>query len=100
MNWIKSEEMYQRALQVIIGGVNSPSRSYKAVGGGTPLFMEKAKGATYGMWTGTGTSIFWLPMGPSSSDTDTHRWWQRLPKLRKTVPSMEPQPPMKLSLPP
>ncbi len=37
--------MYQRALQVIIGGVNSPSRSYKAVGGGTPLFMEKAKGA-------------------------------------------------------
>ncbi|MFV9511383.1 glutamate-1-semialdehyde 2,1-aminomutase [Tepidibacillus sp. LV47] len=40
----KSERYYQEALDVIVGGVNSPSRSYKAVGGGTPTFFQKAKG--------------------------------------------------------
>lgn len=40
----QSEKIYQEALDVIVGGVNSPSRSYKAVGGGTPVFFEKAKG--------------------------------------------------------
>lgn len=44
MHQEKSEQLYQEALEVIIGGVNSPSRSYKAVGGGTPLFMKRAKG--------------------------------------------------------
>ncbi len=39
-----SESMYHEALDVIVGGVNSPSRSYKAVGGGAPRFFEKAKG--------------------------------------------------------
>ncbi|MFC4619266.1 glutamate-1-semialdehyde 2,1-aminomutase [Camelliibacillus cellulosilyticus] len=42
-----SEKLYQKAKDVIVGGVNSPSRSYKAVGGGTPVFMEKAKGAHF-----------------------------------------------------
>ena len=40
----KSEELYQEAQEYIVGGVNSPSRSYKAVGGGSPVFMEKAAG--------------------------------------------------------
>lgn len=44
MQFGQSERLYQEALGVIIGGVNSPSRSYKAVGGGTPVFMYKAKG--------------------------------------------------------
>lgn len=44
MQFGQSERLYQQALGVIIGGVNSPSRSYKAVGGGTPVFMYKAKG--------------------------------------------------------
>jgi len=44
MNREESERLYQEALDVIVGGVNSPSRSYKAVGGGTPVFFEKAKG--------------------------------------------------------
>lgn len=35
---------YEKAQEVIVGGVNSPSRSYKAVGGGSPVFFEKAKG--------------------------------------------------------
>jgi len=44
MNHTKSEEIYQEALKHIVGGVNSPSRSYKAVGGGAPVVMAKGKG--------------------------------------------------------
>ncbi|WP_342468559.1 glutamate-1-semialdehyde 2,1-aminomutase [Ureibacillus sp. FSL K6-3587] len=40
----KSEEIYQEALKHIVAGVNSPSRSYKAVGGGAPVVMAKGKG--------------------------------------------------------
>ncbi|WP_449539092.1 glutamate-1-semialdehyde 2,1-aminomutase [Ferdinandcohnia sp. Marseille-Q9671] len=47
MNFSKSEEIYTEALEHIVGGVNSPSRSYKAVGGGAPVVMEKAKGAYF-----------------------------------------------------
>ncbi|GAE31146.1 glutamate-1-semialdehyde 2,1-aminomutase [Halalkalibacter hemicellulosilyticus] len=47
MNWSKSEQYYKEAQQHILGGVNSPSRAYKAVGGGTPIFMERAKGAYF-----------------------------------------------------
>lgn len=47
MNFTKSEELFQEALEHIVGGVNSPSRSYKAVGGGAPVFMEKAEGAYF-----------------------------------------------------
>lgn len=45
MNWAQSNQLYNEALDVIVGGVNSPSRSFKAVGGGSPIFMERAKGA-------------------------------------------------------
>lgn len=44
---IRSQELYEQALDVIVGGVNSPSRSFKAVGGGAPVFMKKAKGAYF-----------------------------------------------------
>ncbi|PTQ56130.1 MAG: Glutamate-1-semialdehyde aminotransferase [Candidatus Carbobacillus altaicus] len=40
-----SDIWYARAQNVIIGGVNSPSRSYKAVGGGTPRFFVRGEGA-------------------------------------------------------
>lgn len=40
----RSEELYGEALQHIVGGVNSPSRSFKAVGGGAPVFMKRAEG--------------------------------------------------------
>ncbi len=43
----QSDILYEEAQQHIVGGVNSPSRSYKGVGGGTPIFMEKAKGAYF-----------------------------------------------------
>lgn len=42
-----STKLYEQALDVIVGGVNSPSRSYKAVGGGAPVFMKKAEGAYF-----------------------------------------------------
>jgi glutamate-1-semialdehyde 2,1-aminomutase len=47
MNKTKSEQLHEEALQHIVGGVNSPSRSYKAVGGGAPTVMERAKGAYF-----------------------------------------------------
>ncbi|TVX88375.1 glutamate-1-semialdehyde 2,1-aminomutase [Paenibacillus agilis] len=43
----RSSELYEEALQHIVGGVNSPSRSFKAVGGGAPVFMKRAQGAYF-----------------------------------------------------
>ncbi|GIV27274.1 MAG: glutamate-1-semialdehyde 2,1-aminomutase [Bacteroidia bacterium] len=40
----KSEELYKKALQLFPGGVNSPVRAFKSVGG-TPIFIEKGKGS-------------------------------------------------------
>lgn len=40
----KSKQLFERAQQSIPGGVNSPVRAFKSVGG-TPIFIEKAKGA-------------------------------------------------------
>ena len=40
----QSETLFQRAGQHIPGGVNSPVRAFKAVGG-TPVFIDKADGA-------------------------------------------------------
>ncbi|MED4344161.1 glutamate-1-semialdehyde 2,1-aminomutase [Heyndrickxia coagulans] len=47
MDFSKSESLYKEALEHIVGGVNSPSRSYKAVGGGAPVAMERGKGAYF-----------------------------------------------------
>ncbi|WP_336636814.1 glutamate-1-semialdehyde 2,1-aminomutase [Lysinibacillus fusiformis] len=47
MNHAKSEAIHAEALQHIVGGVNSPSRSYKAVGGGSPVAMVRGKGAYF-----------------------------------------------------
>lgn len=47
MKQTNSEKLYEEALQHIVGGVNSPSRSFRAVGGGAPIFMEKAQGAYF-----------------------------------------------------
>ena len=44
MNTQASEKLYDRAVTVLPGGVNSPVRAFKAVGG-TPLFIERAEGA-------------------------------------------------------
>lgn len=39
----RSQQLFERAMQHIPGGVNSPVRAFKNVGG-TPVFMQKAKG--------------------------------------------------------
>ena len=39
-----SKKLFDSAKKYIPGGVNSPVRAFKAVGG-TPVFFEKAKGA-------------------------------------------------------
>ena len=43
-NTTNSQALFARAQQSIPGGVNSPVRAFKSVGG-TPLFMKSAKGA-------------------------------------------------------
>lgn len=47
MNIRTSEKLYEEALKHIVGGVNSPSRSFAAVGGGAPVFMKKGQGAYF-----------------------------------------------------
>ena len=44
MEFKKSQAAFERARQLIPGGVNSPARAFGAVGG-HPLFIERAKGA-------------------------------------------------------
>ena len=41
---MKNETLYERAQRVIPGGVNSPVRAFRAVGG-TPRFFQRAAGA-------------------------------------------------------
>jgi len=42
--YTSSKRLFERAQKSIPGGVNSPVRAFKSVGG-TPIFIEKAKGA-------------------------------------------------------
>jgi glutamate-1-semialdehyde 2,1-aminomutase len=44
MSTAQSQTLFQRANQSIPGGVNSPVRAFRSVGG-TPIFMDKADGA-------------------------------------------------------
>ncbi|WP_117149081.1 MULTISPECIES: glutamate-1-semialdehyde 2,1-aminomutase [Paraliobacillus] len=47
MQFSKSEALHNEAQKHILGGVNSPSRAYKGVGGGTPVYMKKGDGAYF-----------------------------------------------------
>ena len=44
MIYQRSSSLFKNALKFIPGGVNSPVRAFKAVGG-TPIFIKQAKGA-------------------------------------------------------
>ena len=44
MKYQRSSQLFKAASEVIPGGVNSPVRAFKAVGG-TPIFVNKAEGA-------------------------------------------------------
>ncbi|MBM7634831.1 glutamate-1-semialdehyde 2,1-aminomutase [Geomicrobium sediminis] len=45
MNIEQSQRQYEIANEHIVGGVNSPSRSFKGVGGGIPVSIKKGNGA-------------------------------------------------------
>jgi len=44
MQYQRSSRLFKEAQAVIPGGVNSPVRAFKSVGG-TPIFVERAQGA-------------------------------------------------------
>ncbi|MBT3471174.1 MAG: aminotransferase class III-fold pyridoxal phosphate-dependent enzyme, partial [Opitutae bacterium] len=50
----KSNELFQKALQLMPGGVNSPVRAFRSVGG-TPFFTERAEGCR--LFTVDGVSL-------------------------------------------
>ena len=50
----KSRQLFERAQARIPGGVNSPVRAFRAVGG-TPLFFERAAGAY--LWDADGHAL-------------------------------------------
>ena len=60
----RNQQLFDRARQVIPGGVNSPVRAFKAVGG-TPRFVQRAQGAYF--WDANGKQYIdyigsWGPM--------------------------------------
>ncbi|MBH23664.1 MAG: glutamate-1-semialdehyde-2,1-aminomutase [Myxococcales bacterium] len=59
-----SQKLYARACELMPGGVNSPVRAFKSVGG-TPVFVDRAKGAHF--WDADGNKYIdfvgsWGPM--------------------------------------
>ena len=63
INTSKSESLYKKAKEYFPGGVNSPVRAFKSVGG-TPLFIEKGDGCT--IWDADGNKFtdFCCSWGP------------------------------------
>jgi len=59
----KSKKLFAAAQQVLPGGVNSPVRAFRGVGG-TPLFIEKGQGASF--WDADGNQYldYVLSWGP------------------------------------
>jgi len=60
----RNQQLFDRAAQVIPGGVNSPVRAFRAVGG-TPRFVQRAQGAHF--WDANGQKYIdyigsWGPM--------------------------------------
>lgn len=63
MNFNFSKKLYKKGLENLVGAVNSPVRSFKSVGG-TPLFMNKAKGSIIKDVDGNAYIDFVLSYGP------------------------------------
>ena len=59
----KSKALFERAQRSLVGGVNSPVRAFKAVGG-SPLFMERGRGARITDADGRSYLDFCLSWGP------------------------------------
>ena len=56
----RNEQLFERAQKSIPGGVNSPVRAFRSVGG-TPLFIHAPKALTSGTSTATATSTTSAP---------------------------------------
>jgi glutamate-1-semialdehyde 2,1-aminomutase len=72
MNRSKSEALYARARQLFPGGVNSPVRAFKAVGG-NPVFLARGQGAY--VWDADGNRYLdfmgsWGPLILGHADPD------------------------------
>jgi glutamate-1-semialdehyde 2,1-aminomutase len=63
MNWGKSKRLFRKAFRLIPGGVNSPVRAFRAVGG-NPLFISRAKGSKIYDVDGNGYIDYVLSWGP------------------------------------
>jgi glutamate-1-semialdehyde 2,1-aminomutase len=63
MNTSQSEALFERARQLIPGGVNSPVRAFRSVGG-TPRFIERGEGAYIWDADGNRYTDYVLSWGP------------------------------------
>jgi glutamate-1-semialdehyde 2,1-aminomutase len=59
----RSKQLFDRAQKVLVGGVNSPVRAFRSVGG-SPLFISKAKGSKLTDADGRSYVDFCLSWGP------------------------------------
>jgi glutamate-1-semialdehyde 2,1-aminomutase len=59
----KSQAYFKRAEKVLVGGVNSPVRAFRSVGG-TPVVFDKAKGARFWDLDGNAYIDYVLSWGP------------------------------------
>ena len=60
---VKSEKLFREASKVLVGGVNSPVRAFKAVGG-APVFIRSGKGARLTTEDGGRLIDYCLSWGP------------------------------------
>lgn len=60
---VRSTEMYERACDIMVGGVNSPVRAFRQVGG-TPVVFKNGKGAAFSDVDGNRYIDFCLSWGP------------------------------------
>ena len=64
MNRVKSDQLFAEALKYIPGGVNSPVRAFRAVGG-NPFFVNKASGSKVWDVDGNELIVYVLTWGPA-----------------------------------
>src|SRR5271155_3396497 len=64
MNRVESEKLFTEALKYIPGGVNSPVRAFRAVGG-QPFFVNRASGSKIWDVDGNGLIDYVRPWGPA-----------------------------------
>ena len=62
METIKSQNLFKRSVQISPGGVHSPVRAFKGVGG-NPVFIESANGSKLKDVDGNEYIDYWLASG-------------------------------------